>query len=104
MIRILFGLIALGLLSQRGHGQSSDSSRVFRMPIDYCRDVLKMTTCSDGIKPFDIKPFDINSLGIYRGRVAGAAAITPHPARPQPRQQPLALAPPEVPLQDWRFS
>src|SRR5258708_2420333 len=104
MIRILFGLIALGLLSRSGYGQSTDSSRVFRMPIDYCRDVLKLTTCSDSIKPFDIKPFDINSLGIYKPPVAGAHQ-TSGQSRPKPRPQPLALtSPPEVPLQDWRFS
>jgi hypothetical protein len=99
MIRIFFGLIALGLLSHDGYGQSKDPFKSYKTQEEYCRDQPKMPTC------IKITPFDINSLGLYKPPIAGAPK-TSGPARPaQPRQKPVELtSPAEVPLQDWRFS
>ena len=95
IIRSLFGLIALVLLSWNGSAQSSKPLS-YKTQEDYCRDNPKMPTCIDG-KPFkmlDLSKPPTVTLFPPPNRAPAAGAIGT--VRSQPAA-PVALA-------DWRFS
>src|SRR2546427_654510 len=61
MMRILFGLMSLTLLSSSGFGQSAGGFKSYKNQEDYCRDNPKMPTC------IKIGPVgDLTGIGIYK--------------------------------------